>query len=396
MDIRKPRPVTAEAQSALIQQVRLQDSVSRVELARQLNLAPSTVGLYVDRLIGEGFLLEGRKARGGSGRPPITLELNPDAGEFIGVDFDARQIAATSVDFSQRVLRQTQQSVLTSDGVPQVLEKIEQAIAQVARRTRLLAIGVAVPGTVDDQLGLGLHYPHINGWQNVPLVERLSQKFSVPVHLENNVRSFALAEQLFGATRQIAHFVCIGIRSGIGAGVVIDGELHRGQDGLAGEIGGWPCEFSNAAGRTTFARLEEIASVRAILAHLQEEVRQGATTSLTLKRGQVTLEEMLSAARDGDPLVLAKLRAAAEAVGRVIAQFSLLLNPQRVVIAGPLAELSTSFLDPISETVNALIMPQHARTPEIVASQFGAYGGALGAAALAVHNWAPPEKSEHS
>ena len=171
-----------------------------------------------------------------------------------------------------------------------------------------------------------------------------------------------------------------------------DSQRHRGQDGLAGEIGGWPCQVADSAGKHATVSLEEVASVRAILARLQDEIRGGAKTCVSLKRGQATLEELLQAAQENDPLVLAVLGEAAVAVGRVIAQFSLLLNPQRVVIAGPLAELSAAFLDPIAATVNQLATPQHARTPEIVASQFGAYGGALGAAALAVHDWTPPEK----
>ena len=111
---------TIDAQSALIREVRRRDASSRVQLARSLHLAPSTVGLYVDRLIGEGYLREGPKLLGGSGRPATIVELNPQAGEFIGVDFDARLIAATSVDFSQQVRQQTQRAVRASDTAPEV------------------------------------------------------------------------------------------------------------------------------------------------------------------------------------------------------------------------------------------------------------------------------------
>lgn len=87
--------------------------------------------------------------------------------------------------------------------------------------------------------------------------------------------------------------------------------------------------------------------------------------------------------------MLRSLQIAAEAVGRVIAQLSLLLNPQRVIIAGPLAELTEAFLEPLSRFVDLYAAPQHVRKPDIVASSFGDYGGALGAAALAVHQWKP-------
>jgi predicted NBD/HSP70 family sugar kinase len=223
----------------------------------------------------------------------------------------------------------------------------------------------------------------------VALVDMLSRRFRVPIYLENNIRSFALAEQWFGERPAARNYVCLGIRSGIGAGVVIDGQLHRGADGLAGEIGSWPCDVLDNDGAYRTLTLERVASVRAILDRLTAEVHRGAPTALHAKRGRVTLDALLQAAHASDPLVLQILRNAAEAVGRVIAQLSLLLNPQRVVIAGPLAELTDAFLQPLSRSVDRYAAPQHSRKPEIVASSFGAYGGALGAAALAVHRWQP-------
>jgi N-acetylglucosamine repressor len=379
----------AEAQSALIREVRRRDASSRVQLARSLSLAPSTVGLYVDRLIGEGYLREGRKLLGGSGRPATIVELNPQAGEFIGVDFDARLIAATSVDFSQQVRKQTQRAVRASDTVPDVLARIEDAIGELARPSQLLGIGVAVPGAVDSNSGIARHYEHIPGWQDVPLVARLSRRFRVPIYLENNIRAFALAEQWFSQRAAARNFVCLGIRSGIGAGVVIDGKLHHGTDGLAGEIGSWPCVAPAGDETQRTVTLERVASVRAILDRLTDETGRGASTALRPVRGKATLDELLRAARASDPLVLRHLQIAAAAVGQVIAQLSLLLNPERVVIAGPLAELTEAFLDPVSQAVDQYLSPQHAKKPAIVASSFGDYGGALGAAALAVHQWRP-------
>lgn len=384
--------VIGSVKQQLIQRVRLADGVSRVELARRLNLAPSTVGVYVDRLIEEGYLLEGHKARKAAGRPPTILQLNPQAGEFVGVDFDARQMAATSVDFSQQVLRQEVSQIQSSDSADHVVQRIESAISAVVRPRRLLGIGVAVPGVIDAERGLARHYQYIRGWQDIPLVERLSRKFKVPVFLENNIRAMALAEQWFGLARGISHFICLGIRSGIGAGIVIHGRLHRGHDGLAGEIGGWPAdsaEKSQRSGTRRRATLEEVASVKAILQQLAHAIQQGDSTQLTLKRHVVLLEDMLIAAKAGDPLVLQVLSRAARVVGKVIAKLSLLLNPEQVIIAGPLAELTDAFLRPLIEATNKRLEPVHARRPQIVASGFGHFGGALGAAALAVHQWSP-------
>jgi N-acetylglucosamine repressor len=378
--------------SALIHRVRLTEGVSRIELAREMGLAPSTIGQYVDRLIDTGVLREGEKSQRSAGRPPTILELNPHVGQFVGVDIEARQVSATAIDFSQESLHRCKEKIHASDSAETVIEKINAIISDAAgRERRLLGIGVGVPGTVDNRRGVAVDYEFIRGWRDIPLANQLSRKFGVPVYLENNIRAMALAERWFGRARRVENFVCLGVRSGIGAGVVIDGKLHRGLGNMAGEIGGWPCpstnkELDNSAGGT----LEHKASVRAILRQLTEEARGGAKTSLKVHANRtVTIEDTLRAASSGDPLVAKVLLQAAEYLGRTICQINLLLNPEEIIIAGPLAELEDAFLQPIRNVVERLTPQLHGLVPRIEASQIGEFGGALGAAALAVHNWTP-------
>src|SRR5215470_2675575 len=111
----------ANLEAELLKRVRAQEGLSRVDLARQLHLAPSTVGAYVDRLIAEGFLSERQKAERDFGRPPTLLALNPHGGRFIGVDFEAHNLMATVVDFSQHPMRQVHQTIRPSDSVEHII-----------------------------------------------------------------------------------------------------------------------------------------------------------------------------------------------------------------------------------------------------------------------------------
>jgi predicted NBD/HSP70 family sugar kinase len=375
-------------ESSLIQRLRLSDGASRIELARAMELAPSTVGLYVDRLIDQGFLREGAKSRLSAGRPRVTLELNPKAGYFVGIEFEARQLSAIALDFSNRTLKRQRQTLRATDTAETVLSKIEEAIDAVsARGKRLLGVGVAVPGTVDNEQGVAVHYEFIRNWRNVRIAERLGGRFAVPISLENNVRSMALAERWIGLARAVENFLCLGIRSGIGAGVVVQGELYRGENNFAGEIGGWSCLSDKSSTPTT---LEQLASVRAILNQLAEAIGAGRKSSLSSRPSRaLTVDDLLRAARDGDLLVHEKLHAAAEMLGRTICQMSLLLNPRMVIIAGPLADLGDLFLEPMRKAAARDTPALHARTPRIVASQLGDFSGALGAAAMSVHQWEP-------
>lgn len=384
--LKTKRETTATIQSSLIGRLRLGQATSRVELARQLKLAPSTIGLYVDELIADGFLREGRKDRRTSGRPPTILELNPQAGRFVGIDFEARTLRTIVVDFSHQTLNEREYAILWSDGVDEVLAKIELAVDEITGKgPPLLGVGIAVPGLIDSRRGMALHYRHIRGWRNVPLVDHVSRRFACPIYLENNVRAMALAEQRFGQGHGLDCFLCVGIRSGIAAGLVVDGRLLYGHDHLAGEIGCWPCDGDGSGGANQ--TLEQRASVAAVLGRLADAVRSGRETSLVLKRQRITLDDALEAARAGDELTREVLEQSARAVGRAIAQFSQLLNPAKVIVAGPLAELGDVFLQPMRQVVADLTAAPHNTPPAVVASQLGAYAGAIGAAALAVHRW---------
>ncbi len=229
----------SDLESEILKRVRAAEGISRVELARKLRLAPSTAGIYVERLIKEGYLEESDKATRDNGRPPVLVRLNPERGEFVGVDFEARNIMAVAVDFSDKPLRNAHLQIAESDSAEQVTRKIEQAIRKVMPpdENQLLAIGVGVPGLVDSAKGVALHYEYISQWKNVPLAAALRKKFGVPVFIENAIRTMALAELWFGQGLGVGDFLCIGIRSGIAAGMVLDGRLYSGGMHAAGELG---------------------------------------------------------------------------------------------------------------------------------------------------------------
>src|ERR1035438_2561111 len=270
------RETIANQQADLLLRVRARDGLSRVQLARCLNLAPSTVGIYVDHLVEEGYLFEGKAAERDFGRPPTILALNPQGGRFIGVDFEARNIMAVAVDFSQRPLKQVHDTIAVAEPVDNILHKIEHAIESVSvgDDRKVLGIGVGVPGVNDPARGIALSYKHIKGWEKVPLVSRLTERFGVPIFVENTIRTMALAELWFGQGRGLRNFICLGVRSGVDAGIIIDRQIYHGANNQAGEIGDWPCVLAsgNGAGgsrpRRAFLRLEDITSFQSVQGRL--------------------------------------------------------------------------------------------------------------------------------
>ncbi len=392
-------PATRNIDQLVLSHLRVGQGVSRVELARQLSIAPSTVGSYVDRLVRTGLLRERRGETASAGRPPTIVQLNPEAGQFIGIDLDAREVYGTSVDFAQRLLRDRTEMIGTRESAKEVIDRIGRVIEDVRDQSRdLLGIGIAVPGTVDIATGRVIHYRHIPNWKNISLADEISSRFGVPVRIENNMRAMAFAERCFGQAKTTDDFVCLGVRSGIGAGIFIGGQIHRGSNGSAGEIGIWPCESfgQNGDPESSTCTLEEVASLRAILERLARGARDKRGTSLKLVRSRVTMDELFMAIESGDRFVLRTLREAASVIGRAVAQMSLVIDPEQIIVSGPLASVDQAFVAPLRDAVEDSLARHDSRVPTVLASQLGSLAGALGAATLAIESWQPNHQSANT
>ena len=388
--------------SEILKGVRRNDGISRVQLARKLELAPSTIGIYVECLIREGFLLESEKASRQFGRPPILLRPNPDGGRFIGVDFEARNIMAVVVDFSDQPLRYIHEYIEQGDSVEKVIEKIERVVKHLLPQGSRppLAMGVGVPGLVNSSRGVAIDYKYIGNWRDVPIAERLSKRFGIPVFLENNARTMALAELWFGQGRGLRDFVCIANRSGMGAGLILNGQLYCGAHHTAGAFGRWRISpevellesfhLSRKSGSAVNRfQLMDLASVAAIKEALQRAIASGEDSILRNLPERITVKDVTQAVQQRDSLTRKIIGAAASVLGHSIGQVIFVVDPAKVVLAGPVALWGEAFLHPLRKAVCETVEPAGLKAPEIVNSAMGEYSGALGAAALALHNWKP-------
>jgi N-acetylglucosamine repressor len=235
-----------------------------------------------------------------------------------------------------------------------------------------------------------LSYKHIAGWENVPLVKPLEERFGVPVFLENTIRTMALAELWFGRGRGVRNLICLGMRTGIGAGIIIDGQLYHGADNRAGEIGDWPCAvgvpITDPLPAKPCSRLEDIVSFKS----LQDRLPQNGTPSpnaFLVPGTGLSAEALLQAAQAGDPDVLAILDRVARTLGLALNQLDCAFNPEKIILAGVLPFFGDPFLQRLQQNLKAFATGPH--TPAVVYSTLGTFNGAIGAAALAVHEWKP-------
>lgn len=364
---------------AAILKVRSGRATSRTLLARELGISPSTVGLYVDRLIGEGFLNESGLKQGPMGRPRRLLTTCAEVGWFAGVEFNAERIQAAGVDFSGHTCATESRPLPAGVTADSVIKEILACVQTLSRAMRgpLLSLGLGIPGLVDAQAGVGLLYAFIPEWKDIPVSEKIGSKLKVPVILQNNLRAIALAERWFGLGHDLSHYVILGPRSGFGVAMVQDGVLVEGSHHAAGEIGRWPWPLSE--GRGSGQELHHALSAPATWRRLAGAGPQ-AKLPVDLRAALVGCAEIKGRVWDE---VCADF-------ARVIGCLQMIADTGVFILHGPLTALGNRFCDDIVAAAHAM-MPALSTVPlQMVPSTLGDDAGALGAASLAMEAWSPP------
>lgn len=254
-------------------------------------------------------------------------------------------------------------------------------------------IGVGAPGWVDYSKGVVRELTNMPGWHDVPLAELLEEATGLKSVVDNDANVMAMAELSYGAGHGHNNFICLTLGTGVGGAVVIDGEVYRGADGLAGEIGhivldlnGRPCV---CGGRGC---LERYVGNRFIVTNALERLEKrpkGGTKStlLNLANGQtenITPKLLAEAAAQGDELAIEVWRETGHYLGVALAVLVNLLNPECFIIGGGVAEAGPVLFEPMRETMGLLAMNGLGRTTPIFEAQLGEDAGLIGAAAFAM------------
>lgn len=378
--------------SALVlQAIRETGSVSRPEIRRLTGLSKPTVSEVVESLVRTGYVNEA--AGDGNGRPgprARVLTFRADVGHVLGIDVGANKILAHVADLSGRVVASERRPTEGGRGADGLLKTVRAAAATAlsragVSRTSLKAAAIGTPGVVDPASGRITLAPQLGDWEGIDVSRRLGRSFPCPVLVDNEVRLSVLAERWCGAAQGIDAAVYVQIGVGIGAGILIGGELYRGANGAAGEIGylplpangplgGGPGPFEHAAGGTAFARLGREAARGPTGARLRE-----------LAGGEpdaIDAETVFAAAREGDGAAAAIVDELTRRLATGIAAVVAVLNPATVIIGGGLSRAGSALLDPLERGVRSLVpLP-----PRLVLSTLGEESVALGAVQLALQS----------
>ena len=378
----------------VLDEIRFGRSRSRSELVARTGLGRAIVAQRVGDLIERGLVSEGDVGPSTGGRPPRQLTFNADGGHILVADLGATSIDVAVTTLDGRILGHHDEPARIEAGPEHGLGRVDALFDTLLRTTpdlhgRLWGIGIGVPGPVEFESGRPISPPIMPGWDGYPIRERFAARYGAPVWVDNDVNVLALGEWRSGIAAGHADVVVVKIGTGIGAGIISDGHLHRGAQGSAGDVG----HIQVTDDPTIICRcgnvgcLEALAGGAAIGRAGQAAAEAGRSARLRTaldQRGIVTAEDVARAASFGDPVAVALLVAAGRRIGSMLASVVNFFNPSLIVIGGGVANSPDQLLATIRETVYGRSLPLATRDLLIGRSSLGGLAGVIGASAMVV------------
>ncbi|HEX6509911.1 MAG TPA: ROK family transcriptional regulator [Chloroflexota bacterium] len=372
--------------------------ISKTELADRTGLALSSVLNIVSTLTRRNLVRAVGVGPSTGGRPPMLVELNPSAQYAVGVNIRIGMVDAVLVDLVGDIVAETVLPVHGGMDVVSVTDTVVEAIDQLVRLGRIdparfLGAGVGCPGAVTEGRVL-VRAPALLGWHDVPLADVVERRTGLPVVLENDANLCALAELRHGVGKggSCASLVYIFADHGIGEGIVIDGKLYRGSDGMAGELGhvvidvdGPQCICGN------YGCLEALASIGSIIRRTAVAAKLGASIAVDLPDtgdwDAVSYAAITEAVQQGDPVATSAVDEAAAYLAVGITNAIRELRPEIVVLGGGLFDGPAGMFERLQGVLKLRPALFTASATPVVQGELGARAAAIGAATLVLENF---------
>ncbi|MCK9287072.1 MAG: ROK family transcriptional regulator [Sphaerochaetaceae bacterium] len=364
--------------------IRTKGAVSRADVSRLTGLTRSTCTVICDRMLKQGIIIETGTVGSTGGRPPILLQINNRAGAVLGLKMMEDMIAGATVDLGGNIIQQQSWEMRPGLDMETYLPRFEEFVQDIIGKHRnsyplipMLGIGIGVGGRVSSD-GV-LIKSSVLGWRDVSLKKRLQKRFSMPVHIENDVNTFAIGEKFFGAGVHYENFLSLSVGEGIGLGIIIDGKLFAGSHHGAGELGHTRISFDSQAPYCTCGKqgcLESFTSDRAIIGMYNQE------TGKTFQ-----INEIIQKASEGDPHALKVFKIMGRYLGIAVSSLVNIFDPQAVIIGGERTNASQFFIKELSTAMQENTVYDLAKDVDLIVLEPSNNEWIRGVAALAIREF---------
>jgi len=358
----------------VLNSIRKHSPVSRAQISELTGLNKATVSSLVNELIESSLVLEIGPGASSGGRKPVLLLFNEKAGYAVGIDLGVNYIRGVLVDLNGNIVSERyerlkqQRRELAFDALT---ANIDALIAEAPESTYgIVGIGAGAPGIVDQE-GNILFAPNMK-WREVPLRTMLHDRYQLPIIIDNEANAGAQGEQKYGAGKGIRNLVYLSVGYGIGSGMILDKELYKGTSGFSGELGHLSIDFNGKeCSCGNLGCWELYASEKALL----EEAS---------KLGFEGLDELLSAAQEGNADVLKLFDTIGRFLGVGIANIINTLNPDCVMIGNRMSRAEEWIMPSLQQTVQQRALSFHSEQLQILYAELKEHSAVRGAAYYAI------------
>lgn len=361
----------AHNQKRILNELRISPK-SRAEMARQIGLTRSGIGVIVDHMIDEGILMEGEFITGKVGRTSVEIQLNPDIYCIAGVNIARDCCSIGMADFNGNIKQVAQiELVENCKNAEDILDKIYQTLFVILKNNpckgTLLGIGITCPGPLDVKRGKILNPPNFLMWENIDIVNCFRDKFKCPVFLENNANALALAEKYFGIGGAYKNYIEIVVDTGIGGGIILDGKLYKGENGFGSDFGhttvnvnGELCSCGN------IGCVELYASITNVLKYANQ-----------IKPDLKSWKQIVDLVEQGDKDAEMILEREAKYLAATITTAMNILDVESIIMAGDITYKGDIINQKIEEQVNRQFFGKSVKKIKIVPSRINTHANIL-------------------
>jgi glucokinase-like ROK family protein len=381
----------------LIRKIRKQGEITKTDLVTSTVYSRSKITSCLSALLDKQFIKPAGPGDFTGGRRSVKYSMNGEIGLVAGIDIGATSFDIVLADLAGKICHRFNQPSNVKDGPVAVLDAVCNSLDDLVKEIgwgvdRLFGVGIGVPGPVDFWQGTVVSPPIMPGWDGFPIVQFIQNRYpTVRAVVDNDVNVMALGENFRGAGSDFKNFIYVKIGTGIGAGIICNGEIYRGANGCAGDIGhisvkkdGPPCPCGNTG------CLEAMAAGPAIAERGVKAILEGK--SAILKRhyesngNRLHAEDVGYSAAEGDPVSIDIIRSSGQMIGDVLAGLVNFYNPGMILIGGGVSRIGNLLLSSIRQAILFRSLPLATRDLHVIFSELGTDAGVLGAMALAIEN----------
>jgi glucokinase len=363
--------------SAILEIIRRESPIARTTIAKQLNISLPTVMRIADQLIEEGFVQPQGKTEWSGGRRRPLLEFNSHGNVVLGVDMGGSKLYGALSEIGGAIIAEAEADRKGAEGedcyrlLTGLIDDLLDCPELRSRRVR--GIGVGAPGITHHREGI-VKWAYALNWKDFPLKARLNKRYKLPITVDNDVNLAALGELWFGAGQDAQNMVLITLGAGIGAGIIIDGTLYRGSNEASGEIGHMiPGREFLGKSYVDFGVLESLASATGMIKKIPKNSSAANNPSI---------EAIFEAYRQGQAWARNLLEDVTDTLAIAIANLTVLLDPELIVLGGPLTPHAGFLAEGISRRMQGTIPS----APRLETSNLGLRATVMGAIVTVLHN----------